>query len=201
MLFVALMSPSLAATDCIEVWSPEERVALLEALSRRDFEKTSEQISCKSLANWPPDMALPITLLLRRHIPEPGAPEKSWADQELTQLINLFLTAGADPNALDSQGFTPLMLVAALGTGSSADSALVPVLIKAGAHADRQTTSGMTALHFAARGGQQAVVKALIDHGARTDITDHAGEQPKDLAEQNGHGDLARFIRDQSSDR
>jgi ankyrin repeat protein len=44
-----------------------------------------------------------------------------------------------------------------------------------------QSNEGMTALHVAARSQNSTLVKYLLDHGARTDITDASGRKPLDV--------------------
>jgi ankyrin repeat protein len=44
-----------------------------------------------------------------------------------------------------------------------------------------QSNEGMTALHVAARSQNSTLVKYLLDHGARTDITDASGRTPLDV--------------------
>src|SRR5690606_31702905 len=51
---------------------------------------------------------------------------------------------------------------------------------------------GMTALMEAAQRGHEETVAALLEAGAKTDITDHAGRTALILAQQSGHDDCIR---------
>jgi|CXWL01.1.fsa_nt_gi ankyrin repeat protein len=71
-------------------------------------------------------------------------------------MVSALLAAGADPNAVQHGGFTPLMQAASQG-----DAALVEVLLAAGA--DRRATSdgGQTAAELAAARGHAALAVEL----------------------------------------
>jgi hypothetical protein len=87
------------------------------------------------------------------------------------ELAATLLGSGADPDAGEAAGHTPLYRAS---TGEVAR-----VLLAAGASAD--VTSGPTQgtpLHQAARHGSVAVVQALVDHGATIDALDAKGQTP-----------------------
>ncbi len=89
-------------------------------------------------------------------------------DAELSAVL---LRAGADPDAQEPEGHTPLYRAS---TGEVAR-----VLLAAGATAD--VTSGPTRgtpLHQAARRGSWPVAAALLDHGANIEARDAKGETP-----------------------
>lgn len=81
------------------------------------------------------------------------------------QLVPLLVGAGADVDALDTRGTTPLYAAAARG-----DLAAVRALLDAGASAggpaDAWPFMGMRPLHEAASSGSAEVVRALLDAGA-----------------------------------
>jgi ankyrin repeat protein len=60
---------------------------------------------------------------------------------------------------------------------------------------------GMTALHFAAREGQAAAVRALVEGGANVNLVS-GGEQTSPIVEAiiNGHLDIARYLLDHGAD-
>ena len=87
------------------------------------------------------------------------------------ELAAMLIRSGADPDAKETEGHTPLY------RASTGDVARV--LLAAGAIVD--VTSGPTrgtALHQAARHGFVSVVQALLDHGATIDARDAKGETP-----------------------
>lgn len=125
--------------------------------------------------------------------------------------ITRCLKAGADPNARDRGGFTPLHLVAFVGNaravtalvsrgadleGRSTDG-LVPLhraaaqrndktviaLLEAGANPNARTESGDTALHFAATIGSSGAVTALLEAGADPNIRARNGATPLDYVD------------------
>ncbi|WP_165233253.1 ankyrin repeat domain-containing protein [Aquisphaera insulae] len=55
---------------------------------------------------------------------------------------------------------------------------------------------GSTALSFAAGRGQTELVEILLAAGADAGLADHEGRTAADIAEQNGHAELARILRD-----
>jgi hemoglobin len=91
-----------------------------------------------------------------------------FGDAKLTRVL---VRLGADPNAKETGGHTPLYRAA---TGEVAR-----VLVEAGAALD--VASGPTAgtpLHQAARTGKVSVAAALLDHGASIEARDCKGETP-----------------------
>ncbi len=87
------------------------------------------------------------------------------------ELAEVLIRSGADPDAKEAEGHTPLYRAS---TGEVAR-----VLLAAGATVD--VTSGPTrgtALHQASRHGHISVAEALLDHGATIDARDAKGETP-----------------------
>jgi truncated hemoglobin YjbI len=87
------------------------------------------------------------------------------------ELAAVLIRSGADPDAKEAEGHTPLY------RASTGDVARV--LLAAGATIDVASgpTRG-TALHQAARRGYVSVAQALLDHGATIDARDAKGETP-----------------------
>ncbi len=84
-----------------------------------------------------------------------------------SRVICLLLHQGADVNARDRRGFTPLML-------AKADA--LSELLRRGAQIDAQDASGQTALMHAVLQADYDKVKLLIDHGADISLCDDNGE-------------------------
>ena len=87
------------------------------------------------------------------------------------ELVAVLIRSGADPDAREAEGHTPLY------RASTEDVARM--LLAAGATVD--ITSGPTrgtALHQASRRGYIAVVQALLEHGATMDARDVKGQTP-----------------------
>ncbi len=91
--------------------------------------------------------------------------------------ISRCLKAGADVNARDEYGWTPLHAAAIFSTSP----AIVTVLVKAGADVNARAENGWTPLYVAA--GQSttpAMVTALLDAGADPAARDEWGKTPWD---------------------
>eukprot|EP00754_Rhynchopus_humris_P038260 Rhum_TRINITY_DN20912_c0_g1::Rhum_TRINITY_DN20912_c0_g1_i1::g.172574::m.172574 len=87
--------------------------------------------------------------------------------------VEVLLTWGADPSAVDNRGATPLHCAVA-----SLTCATVKVLVKAGAPLNAQRRSdGATALHIAAKFKNKATAQSLVESGADLDIADLTGKK------------------------
>jgi ankyrin repeat protein len=103
--------------------------------------------------------------------------------------VALLLSAGADPRLPARDGSTPLMIAAgqgwrdehSLGTERESIDAIT-LLLATGLDINETNAAGQTALHGAAGRGAAAVVKFLVDHGARLDIKDTLNRTPLDTA-------------------
>jgi uncharacterized protein len=95
----------------------------------------------------------------------------------------------ADANLRDQDGFTPLMHAV---LAQDADPAIVTVLIDRGADVNAADShQGYTALHFAARDQNAALVRTLLGAGAEPDPVDVFGDTPLWRSVMNSSGDLA----------
>jgi ankyrin repeat protein len=130
--------------------------------------------------------------------------------------VRELLALGADPDARDEQGRTPLFS-AVLGGAIG----LVGLLLESGADPNARDAEGWTALHFAAQeylpemarllvargadvnarddegnsvlwravfsaGGRPEIAQLLLAQGAKDDLANAAGETPRQLAERLG---------------
>jgi truncated hemoglobin YjbI len=110
-------------------------------------------------------------------------------------MVELLLSLGADPNALDGGSHTPLYSVGNECTVHGAE--VVGVLVKAGA--DIKANGGVkrcTALHMAARRGNVEVAQALFDCGADLEARDTLGDTPLRRALNCKKPDVAALLRD-----
>ncbi len=139
-------------------------------------------------------------------------------------LIRRLIRNGADVNARDGDGKTPLILAASIGrptavsallkgganvnaTNSVGSTALhlavlsgrarvVPLLLGGGADVNTKDTQGNTPLHNAARVGHTEIVKALLDAGADVDAKTTGGWTAQQLALERGHRDIVPLLGD-----
>jgi ankyrin repeat protein len=86
-----------------------------------------------------------------------------------TNWIGYLLANGADKDAADKKGDTPLILAARTGYGEA-----ISRLLKAGAMVDKANRQGETPLIVAVQQRQTATVGALLELGADPDKRDHA---------------------------
>jgi ankyrin repeat protein len=88
-----------------------------------------------------------------------------------------FIDDGADVNAPDPEGESPLHLAAALE-----DDEVARLLLSHGARVDAQDPHGNTPLHVAARHGNDLLVVDFLRHGADVNATNALGETPLHVA-------------------
>lgn len=91
------------------------------------------------------------------------------------EMVGVLRYAGANLRPLTRVGgYTPLHLAAREG-----HTAVARALLAAGASTDVMTTTGVTALHFAAMANSAEVVTALVEHGADPNVPDaYQGRTP-----------------------
>lgn len=82
--------------------------------------------------------------------------------QSCEAVVKVLISAGADINQSDSEGYTPLMAASSVG-----NLEMVNLLIKNGARLNAATSSKCTALHYARKNGRLDIVNALLDLGAK----------------------------------
>ena len=122
-----------------------------------------------------------------------------------TQAALVLLDAGADPNAPNRRGATPLHYScdprprSGATWGPTAQASLIELLVERGADVYRGDRGGATALHRAVRARSVAAVRRLLALGARTDCVLKArSSSPLHLAAQpTGAGGTAGMLDDQ----
>ncbi len=115
------------------------------------------------------------------------------------ETVELLLDAGADVNARNGNGATPLHKAA--GQSFSADARVlrararvVELLIWSGAAPDARDERGRTPLHWLARYPDLDSARALLEAGASPAAADHAGETPLHRAAAFGHTEMMSLL-------
>ena len=91
-----------------------------------------------------------------------------------TDAINILLKHGADINAQDNNGNTPLFTA----IRRSANSKVIDILLKHNADVNIANNAGQTPIFIAASRGHINTVEKLIESGADVNIKDADGETP-----------------------
>lgn len=108
------------------------------------------------------------------------------------------LDSGADPNASDRGGLTPLM-EAVLG----GQAAMVGALLDRGADVNAADRGGWTSLHYAARDFQVEIAESLLSRGAHIDPRDSDGNTPlwRAVFRSRGKGEMIQLLLRSGADR
>lgn len=100
--------------------------------------------------------------------------------------VTELLGEGADPNARDRWGRTPVMWAARF---IDQDRETIPALVRAGADVNAADEDGATAMHIAASHAWDGELADLLHQGARIDARDHMGRTPLMYAASSKHHD------------
>ena len=146
-----------------------------------------------------------------------------------TGVVALLIERGADFRASDDDGCTPLHLAVLSGEPKLVEllldkgvpvteragkdglgplffasypdsSAVVEVLLRAGAKVGQKDNTGATALHFASFRGATNVIRSLLRAGAEVQATDQGGLTPLHAAAQGGHVAAAALLVEAGDD-
>jgi hemoglobin len=121
------------------------------------------------------------------------------AGQGNLAIVKLLLHLGADPDARDRWGHTPLYFVGNASQGLLG-AGVVRALIQGGADVNAQERlKHCTALHMAARRGDVPVAEALLHCGADREARDKLGETPLHRAVKCGKTEMVAFLLSQGA--
>ena len=140
-------------------------------------------------------------------------------EEGLEEMVALLLARGADVQAPDNRGRTPLHRALNPGHAKRSET-VINMLISYGAQIDMRVaiglgdaarvtklldeepsiitargTGGMTLLHFAAEYNRPELASMLLERGVAADIVSDAGDTPFDLASRKGHHVAAEILR------
>jgi len=137
--------------------------------------------------------AAPTALLAQQRSADTSASALHWAAyRNDLEAVKRLLGEGADPNAVNRFGVTPLHEAATVG-----NAAMLEALLDAGGDANAAFGEGETVLMTAARAGDTASVKTLLAHGGQPDATESwHGQTALMWAAIEDHADIVQLLLD-----
>ena len=128
---------------------------------------------------WAGGALIILNCLFNRSKPDSGLHSELVMDVVNLDVTRVLLADGADVNALDRSGLTPLQVAAASNTNSSA----IQLLLDAGADINARGKNGLTPLHDAAgMNTNTEIIQPLLNAGASINAQDKWGQTPLHLA-------------------
>lgn len=115
-----------------------------------------------------------------------------------TDMMERLLLTGADLEAKDSNGFTPLMIAANFNHFEA-----TKMLLQHGANVSYCSPPGNTALHMVAGllNGDTDIVQALLDHGGNIEARTQYGWTPLHFAAAYGSASMVSFLLDRGANK
>ncbi|WP_432742469.1 ankyrin repeat domain-containing protein [Methylobacter sp. G7] len=107
------------------------------------------------------------------------------------QVLETLLQQGANPCALDAKGSNAFMGVAFKGY----DETVRWLLEHTQCDVNHQNQAGQTALMMASLFGREAIIKLLLEHGAKPDLADYQGNTAEKLAQAQGLSRIVEIIK------
>ncbi|KAK8727165.1 hypothetical protein OTU49_009724, partial [Cherax quadricarinatus] len=104
-------------------------------------------------------------------------------------IVDTLISAGANVNLQNMNGFTALILAAREG-----NTIILNKLLAAGANLNLQEKSGKTALHWATRNHWLDAIKALLKTCPDVTIKDKRGMTPLDVAKATNKSEIISLI-------
>ena len=171
--------PPTAATQ--RTAAPPLDLRLVDATQRKDAE------AVRSLLNERVDIDTPHA---------DGATALAWAVHwDALDIASLLIGAGANVNAANELGVTPLMLACINGSAPMVDA-----LLQAGADPAVARVTGETPLMIASRTGNAAVVRLLVAGGADVNAATTGGHTALMWAAAERHADIVRVLAEVGAD-
>jgi hypothetical protein len=125
-----------------------------------------------------------------------STPLHSAAFRSCTEVVKILLEYGADAEARDESGETPLYFVFRHDTPERHS---VQLLLEHGVDVNAPALDGSTPLHCAAKFGHLESTRLLLEYGADLGAKDDKGQTPSEVAILLGHDDFLNLLLEYSS--
>ena len=183
-------TPSPPTAAALALRNPDnDRLTLAEAIQSHDIDKATRIL----------DADPPIIKMLDRQnrLPLTEAIEHNWGEYR-TSMLALLLARGADINASDRQGQTPLILDVTRGTDQ--EGKVFDFLLSKGASLTAAGTDGQTPLHAAAAQHNLDLVNRLLAHGVSPNLRDKKENTPLHAAVFSGDPQIVSALLNSGAD-